>query len=149
MTTLSQDLQDKLRRLNVFEKIIIINIVIFLIGWFLFTFRHLPREESLRWLELPKSFSGFITKPWAIFTYGFTHYGFFHILFNLLVLYFVPRTMVNLFSTKLSLNILLRRGYQVEIVHAPGHVQGVCHHEPEVDLGVDLPGGREICHLLG
>lgn len=105
MTTFSQDLHDKLRRLNVFEKIIIINIVIFLIGWFLFTFRHLPREESLRWLELPKSFSGFITKPWAIFTYGFTHYGFFHILFNLLVLYFVSRTMVNLFSTKLSLNI--------------------------------------------
>lgn len=105
MTSLTQDIQDKLRRLNVFEKIIIINIVVFLAGWFLFKFQHLPREESLSWLELPKSFSEFIYKPWSLFTYGFTHYGFFHILFNLMVLYFVSKTMVNVFSTKLSLNI--------------------------------------------
>ncbi|HEX9828346.1 MAG TPA: rhomboid family intramembrane serine protease, partial [Flavobacteriaceae bacterium] len=64
-------------------------------------------EESLAWLELPKNFSEFITKPWSIVTYGFIHYGFFHILFNLLVLYFVSRTMVNMFSSKLSLNIYI------------------------------------------
>ena len=56
-------------------------------------------------MELPKRFSDFIVKPWSLVTYGFVHYGFFHILFNLLVLYFVSRTMVNVFSTKLSLNI--------------------------------------------
>jgi membrane associated rhomboid family serine protease len=105
MTSLTQDIQDKLRRLNVFEKIIIINVAIFVLGWLIFAIQHLPREESLSWLELPKSLSEFIYKPWSLFTYGFTHYGFFHILFNMLVLYFVSTSMVNLFSPKLSLNI--------------------------------------------
>ena len=105
MTSLNQDIQDKLKRLNVFEKIILINVVIFILGWLITKFQHLPNEESLSWLELPKNFSEFITKPWSIITYAFTHYGFFHLLFNVLVLYFVSRTMVNLFSTKISLNI--------------------------------------------
>ena len=105
MTSLTQDIQDKLRRLNVFEKIIIINVVIYILGWFISRLNNVHREDSLLWLELPKGFSEFIVKPWSIITYGFTHYAFFHILFNLLVLYFVSRTMVNLFSTKLSLNI--------------------------------------------
>jgi membrane associated rhomboid family serine protease len=105
MTSLAQDIQDKLKRLNVFEKIIVINVVIFIVGWLIFRIQNLHSEESLAWLELPKNFSEFITKPWSIVTYGFIHYGFFHILFNLLVLYFVSRTMVNMFSSKLSLNI--------------------------------------------
>ncbi len=105
MTSLKQDIKEKIRRLNVFEKIIIINVVIFVVGWLIFNIQHIHREDSLSWLELPKSFSEFIVKPWSIFTYGFIHYGFFHILFNLLVLYFVSRTMVNVFSTKLSINI--------------------------------------------
>lgn len=105
MTSLTQDIKDKLKRLNVFEKIIIINVVIFIVGWLIFRIQHLHSEESLAWLELPKRFSEFIYKPWSIISYGFIHYGFFHILFNLLVLYFVSRTMVNVFSSKLSLNI--------------------------------------------
>jgi membrane associated rhomboid family serine protease len=105
MTSLNQDVQDKLKRLNVFEKIIVINVVIFVLGWVIFKIQHIPREESLIWFELPKLFSEFIAKPWSLFTYAFIHYGFFHILFNLLVLYFVSRTMVNVFSTKLSLTI--------------------------------------------
>lgn len=105
MTSLYQDIQDKLKRLNVFEKIIVINVVLFVLGWVIFKIQHIPREESLIWLELPKTISEFIAKPWSLFTYAFIHYGFFHILFNLLVLYFVSRTMVNVFSTKLSLTI--------------------------------------------
>jgi len=105
MTSLKQDIRDKLKRLNVFEKIIIINVAVFIVGWLISITQHIPRSESLAWLELPKKFSEFIVKPWSIITYGFTHYGFLHILFNLLVLYFVSRSMVNVFSTKISLNI--------------------------------------------
>ena len=41
----------------------------------------------------------------AIFTYGFVHIDLWHIVFNMLVLYFVGRSFSNLFNTKLSLNI--------------------------------------------
>lgn len=103
MTSLNYDLKEKLTHLNVLEKIIGINLVIFLIGMLLSVV--LKTESSLYWLELPKELGEFIFKPWSIITYGFTHYGFFHLLFNMMVLYFVSQMMLNLFSPKLTLNI--------------------------------------------
>jgi membrane associated rhomboid family serine protease len=103
MTSLLQDIQDKLKRLNVLEHIIVINIVVFVIGFLLSKIGNFT--SSLYWLELPRSFSEFLLKPWTLITYGFTHYEFFHILFNLLVLYFVSRMMLNLFSSKMALSI--------------------------------------------
>ncbi len=97
MTTLSQDLKDKLQRLNVLEKIIAINVVIFVIGLLL--------RSNLSWFELPSDFSDFIFKPWAIISYAFLHYDFLHLLFNMLWLYFIGRMFLNLFSTKMALNI--------------------------------------------
>ena len=103
MTSLLQDIQDKLKRLNVLENIIVINIVVFVVGFLLSKIGNF--KSSLYWLELPRSFSEFLTKPWTLITYGFTHYEFFHILFNLLVLYFVARMLLNLFSSKMALSI--------------------------------------------
>ena len=103
MTSLLQDIQDKLKRLNVLEYIIVINIAVFVIGFLISKTTNFM--SSLYWLELPRSFSEFLLKPWTLITYGFTHYEFFHILFNLLVLYFVARMLLNLFSSKMALSI--------------------------------------------
>lgn len=105
MTSLTTDIKDKLKNLNVFEKIMTINVLIFFIGWLIQITQGIPREFTLTWFELPKSLFDFIKKPWTIITYGFTHYRFFHLLFNMVILYFVSRTMVNLFPTKQSLSI--------------------------------------------
>lgn len=105
MTSLTHDIKDKLKHLNVFEKIIAVNIVVFFLGWLIKTVQKIPREDALAWLELPKDIFDFILKPWSIITYGFTHYDIIHLLFNLVILYFVSRSMVNLFPSKQSLNI--------------------------------------------
>jgi len=105
MTSLINDIKDKLKHLNVFEKIIAINVVVFFAGWLIKVFLNIPREESITWLELPKDFFDFLVQPWSIITYGFIHYRPFHLLFNMIVLYFISRTMVNLFPRKQSLNI--------------------------------------------
>ncbi|MCB0382037.1 MAG: rhomboid family intramembrane serine protease [Psychroserpens sp.] len=105
MTSLGYDIKDKLKRLNVFEKIIALNIAVFFLVWLLKAINNTRDENVLAWLELPKQFSDFILKPWTIITYGFTHYDFIHLLFNMVVLYFVSRSMVNLFPSKQSLNI--------------------------------------------
>ncbi|ULC60321.1 rhomboid family intramembrane serine protease [Flaviramulus sp. BrNp1-15] len=97
MTSLSQDIKQKLSNLNVLEKIIAINVVVFLLGLFL--------KSVMGWLELPSSFSEFITKPWTIITYAFLHYDFLHLLFNMLWLYFLGRMFLNLFGPKMALNI--------------------------------------------
>ncbi len=41
-----------------------------------------------RWLALPASMDQLLTKPWTIASYMFLHEGFFHLFFNMIVLYF-------------------------------------------------------------
>lgn len=107
MTSLNQDIKDKLGRLTIFEKIILANTFIYFIGWVISKVGNTSRLQSLNWLVLPKDISAFILKPWSIITYGFTHIDFWHLFFNMLVLYFVGRSFANLFNTKLSLNVYL------------------------------------------
>jgi membrane associated rhomboid family serine protease len=105
MTSLNYDIKDKLKRLSAFEKIIALNVLVYIIGWLVFQTQGIARGDSLNWLALPKGFTAFILKPWTILTYGFAHFGFWHLFFNMFILYFVGRSFSNLFSVKLSLNI--------------------------------------------
>lgn len=98
-----EDLKYKFSRFNAFEKIIVINIIVFLIGQLIKVFAR--TGNALSYLSLPSSFSQFLWKPWSLITYGFAHYGFFHILFNLLILYYISRMLLNLFRPKMALNI--------------------------------------------
>ena len=97
MTSLNQDIKDKLSNLNVLDKIIAINVVVFLLGLIL--------KPYLIWFKLPSDFSDSIFKPWAIISYAFLHYDFLHLFFNMLWLYFLGKMFLNLFSSKMALNI--------------------------------------------
>lgn len=97
MTSLNQDIKQKLSNLNVLEKIIAINVVVFLLTAIL--------KFQFSWFELPGDLWDFILKPWAIITYAFLHYDVLHVLFNMLWLYFLGRMFLNLFSPKMALNI--------------------------------------------
>ncbi len=44
-------------------------------------------SEALSWIELPSDFATFLTRPWTILTYMFSQFDVFHILFNMLWLY--------------------------------------------------------------
>lgn len=98
-----QDFKNKFNNFNVFEKIIVVNMVIFSIGQLISVVWR--TDNSLWYLGLPSDFFDFIQKPWTLITYGFAHYGFFHILFNLLILYYLSRMLLNLFRPKMALNI--------------------------------------------
>ena len=95
--TLTDDIKDKLNRLNVLEKIIAINVVIFVLG--------LLFSSNLSWLELPSTLGEFIIQPWTIISYAFVHYDFLHILLNMIWLYVIAKWFLNLFNPKLALNI--------------------------------------------
>ena len=80
MSSLSQDIKYKLSRLNVLEKIIVVNVLVFIVGLLL--------KPYMDWFKLPSDFGDFILKPWSIITYAFLHFGIWHILFNMLWLFF-------------------------------------------------------------
>lgn len=103
MTSLNQDVKQKLQQLNVFEKLIAANVIVFVIAQILRFV--LNTASSLSWFELPSDFFSFLKQPWSIISYAFVHYDFFHLLFNMIMLYFVGRFFINLFNTKLALNI--------------------------------------------
>ncbi len=103
MASFGKDIRYKLERLNALEIIIVINIVVFILGFLLE--KLLNVNDSLYWLKLPSDFFDFLYTPWTLITYGFTHYGFFHILFNLIVLFYISRIILNLFKPKTVLSI--------------------------------------------
>ncbi|NOX85333.1 MAG: rhomboid family intramembrane serine protease [Chlorobi bacterium] len=81
---------------NVLSRLILINTVIYLLvqivnlfAW-LFAMRQEGEILSLigRVLALPASLPVLASKPWTLFTYMFLQEGFFHLLFNLIMLYF-------------------------------------------------------------
>jgi membrane associated rhomboid family serine protease len=92
---------------NVVMKLIVINAILF-IGVRLISFIMQVEPGTLtQWFVLPDDFSDFIVQPWAFFTYSFLHFGFFHILFNMLMLYWFGQIILNLFSAKRFLTIYL------------------------------------------
>jgi len=103
MTTLSQDIKEKLSRLHILEKIIVANTMVFVAGIFL----NLIGFNLLEWFSLPYVLSDFFGRPWSIVSYGFLHRSISHLFFNMLVLYFIAQTFSNLFSARLSLKIYL------------------------------------------
>jgi len=98
-----KDFKLKYNNFNAFEKIIVINSIVFIIGALIGVFA--KTDDSLSFLKLPSDFFDFVMKPWSFITYGFVHYDFFHILFNLLILYYISRMILNLFRPKMALNI--------------------------------------------
>ncbi len=78
---------------NAVEKIIYINVLLFLITFIFNSF-------ALEWLALPSGLNDFFHKPWTIVTYAFIHERLFHILSNLLVLYYIGNLFLDFFSKK-------------------------------------------------
>ncbi|UCS94225.1 rhomboid family intramembrane serine protease [Echinicola marina] len=77
---------------NSLYKILAINILVFLVLLVLRVFLTIGGGEELyrsilSYLMMPADVGKFITQPWSIITYMFLHEGIFHILFNMLFLY--------------------------------------------------------------
>ena len=54
MSSLNYDFKEKLKNLNVFEKIMAVNVLVFFTGWLMQVIRRIPRHHTLSWFELPE-----------------------------------------------------------------------------------------------
>ena len=97
----------KFKTLNIANKLIVINIAVFLlffIASFLFT---TSSEVLMQWFVLPEEPIEVLKQPWSLLTYSFLHGGFTHILFNMIWLNFFSKFILNLFSEKRFLTVYL------------------------------------------
>jgi len=95
---------------NIVERIIILNVGIFVLTYLFNTLSFLFNVEGnfiMTWFSLKPDFDLLLYRPWTIITYGFLHAGFFHILFNMMILYYFGNLFLDFFSSKQFLTYLI------------------------------------------
>lgn len=97
----------KYKTANILVKLIVINAAAFLVVRLGSFFLSVSPQYFSRWFVLADDFDVLLFRPWTLITYGFLHFGFFHILFNMLWLYWFGQFVLNLFSGKRLLTIYL------------------------------------------
>ena len=100
--TFKDQLNIRIKQLNSAEKLILINVVCFilplLIKTVLFLF-NISSTNFINWFELSASWTDLPLKPWSIVTYSFLHSGFFHLFWNMYLLFFSSKLFLNLFTS--------------------------------------------------
>ncbi|RMA64849.1 rhomboid family protein [Ulvibacter antarcticus] len=92
---------------SIVTKLIVINALIYLlINLATFLFKVNP-DWLTSWFVLPSDLGSIITQPWSVLTYSFLHFGFFHLLFNMLWLHWFGKYILNIFDAKRFLTIYL------------------------------------------
>ena len=106
--TYLNDLKYKYSGFSIAEKIIFLNIILFVIPYFINTLLFLFNLNFKSYIELfllSPELNDLIIRPWTIITYSFVHDGFFHLFWNMLLLYYISRMILNLFSPSTFINV--------------------------------------------
>lgn len=117
MSSFAEDFKQSFKRYGVVQRLIVINVAIFL---FMYVVDALLRLFNVfsepivtfaqTWFALPASIFKFITRPWSLLTYQFLHGGIFHILFNMLWLFFMGRLFAEYLGEKKLLAVYFLGG---------------------------------------
>ena len=93
----------KYDNLNILSQIIVWMIICFIVPFILNTFLFLFNISPYSIIDLfqvSPSISELFFKPWSLITYGFFHADLWHLLGNMIILYFSGRVVLDLFGTE-------------------------------------------------
>lgn len=118
------DIWNALRRGNILYRLIFVNILVFLVLGVLLVLLRLFTPGStlaeiridfhnnvLKYLMVPSLPRELLLRPWTIVTYMFTHTGLWHILFNLLILYWFGKIFLQYLTGKQMLSTYFIGGF--------------------------------------
>ena len=112
-----------LNKLDFFQKIIVANIVVFIIYRLTFLFKF--QNEFISYFSLE---SDFLNKPWSIITYSFIHQGLFELIFMIILLVFSTNSIANLLGQKITINLffygIFFGGFIYILLGSPGQLIG-------------------------
>lgn len=109
------DIKNQSKNGSVLIKLIFINVLVFLtvnvIGLLLYFFNiENGIQQLVYWLSLPSDVTKLLYRPWTILSYMFLHEEIFHLLFNMLVLYFGGQIFLQFLNNKKLLSTYLLGG---------------------------------------
>ena len=105
---LIQRLKIKYGYLDILSKIIVWMVVCFILPFLINTVLFLFNIKSfsiIDYFHVSADFFELIYKPWSLITYGFFHAGIWHLLGNMLILYYSGRIVLDLFGDQKFLKI--------------------------------------------
>lgn len=103
MESIFTDFKQTFRRGSMLAKLIYINAGVFIfvrLAVVLLMLFNIDGASFLRYLQVPSSLSLLVIRPWTLVTYMFTHFDFWHILFNMLWLYWFGKIFLLFFNEK-------------------------------------------------
>lgn len=108
------DLKSFFKSKNMLVKLIIINIAVWIVIMLLDRIFFLFNAEFTvfveQWFAVPASLGKLITRPWTLLTYMFLHIGFWHILVNMLWLYWFGRIFLEYLNERQLLSTYIMGG---------------------------------------
>lgn len=114
------------------QKLIFINVLVFLLS-IVFFFKFLSGVfDYPTWLALSSDYKEAVYFPWTLFTYCFLHANPFHLLFNLLFLYFISNLFYTFFNTRQFLTVYFLGSIFAGIVYL---IYGYLFHHSSLIVG--------------
>lgn len=115
MVRIISDIWKRFLAENIVGRFIYVNVAVFVLLALLDVLATLfnivsPALYLKMWTELPSSPMQFIMQPWSLFTYMFLHAGLMHLLWNMLMLYWVGKIFLSYFSTRHFVGLYLLGG---------------------------------------
>ena len=106
------EIKESFKKGSVLTRLIYVNLGVFLVVRILNVFFFLVNKDFslLNWLALPADIHQLAYKPWTLLTYMFLHFGFLHILFNILWLYWLGKIFLFYFNERQLLGVYLLGG---------------------------------------
>ncbi len=106
MASVTEELKQNFIKGTALVKFIYVNVAVFLIYNLAYLVLFFWNQEDTasfyitQWLAIPASLPDLLTKPWTIITYMFYHQDIWHILFNMLFLYWFGNIFLMYFDSK-------------------------------------------------
>ncbi|PLX15949.1 MAG: rhomboid family intramembrane serine protease, partial [Salinivirgaceae bacterium] len=120
MNTIWKEIQNQFKQGSMLTRLILINIAVFVFVnllhvIFIFTGGNTEVAEGMigevmGWLAVPTAIGDLAQKPWTVVTYMFLHKDLFHVLFNMLWLFWFGRIFLMYIDQKKLLGVYLAGG---------------------------------------
>ena len=146
--SISDDIKHQLRYGNMVMKLVLANAGVFLFFGIFYFISFLFQNNSLYNLvlskaEMPASLNTLLYQPWSVFTYMFLHTGFFHVLFNMLWLYWFGEIFVLYLGNKKILPLYILGGLAGAVIYLLAY-NLLPVFKPQVDVSMMLGASASI-----
>ncbi|MCB0431043.1 MAG: rhomboid family intramembrane serine protease [Flavobacteriales bacterium] len=120
MTSWTEEIKREFRVANVVTRLIMVNAVVFVLTLLLqivLNFAYVNRMDAqmafvdiISWIAAPYDLGELAYKPWTVVTHLFLHYDFWHLLFNMIFLYFFGRILLDVIGNKRIVGLYMYGG---------------------------------------